>query len=47
MRGSKDIGIQLYTVRNAMAVDPIQTLTALAKMGYTDIEAAGYSERKF
>lgn len=47
MSGSKDIGLQLYTVRDAMAADPIQTLTALAKMGYTDIEGAGYSERKF
>jgi len=45
--GINDIGLQLYTVRDAMAADPIQTLTALAKMGYTDVESAGYSERKF
>ncbi len=36
------IGIQLYTVRDQMAVDVRATLTALAEMGYKEIEFAGY-----
>lgn len=35
-------GIQLYTLRNAMAEDPLATLTAVAAMSYGAVEFAGY-----
>ncbi len=35
-------GIQLYTLRGAMSEDPMATLTALAGMGYANLEFAGY-----
>jgi sugar phosphate isomerase/epimerase len=41
------IGIQLYTVRDAMAEDPIGTLKAIAAMGYDDVEVAGYDSGKY
>lgn len=37
------IGIQLYSVRDDMGKDPAGTLTALAKMGYREVEAYGYN----
>ena len=36
------IGLQLYTVRDAMAQDPAGTLARLAKIGYTSVEGATY-----
>ena len=39
-------GIQLYTVRSLMERDVEGTLTALAKMGYREIEFAGYFGRE-
>lgn len=36
----KKIGIQLYSVREAMLTDPIAALTQLAKIGYKEIESA-------
>jgi sugar phosphate isomerase/epimerase len=36
----KKIGIQLYSVRDAMLSDPIGALTQLAKIGYKEIESA-------
>ena len=44
---SKEIGIQLYTVRDAMTADTKGTLKTLASLGYNDVECAGYSEGKF
>lgn len=44
---NKEIGIQLYTVRDAMTADPKGTLKTLASLGYTDVECAGYHEGKF
>ena len=41
------LGIQLYTVRDDMAKDPGGTVTRLKEMGYTNIEHAGYENRKF
>ncbi len=42
------IGLQLYTVRDAMAKDPKSTLAQVAQIGYTSVEAAGYTgDRKF
>jgi sugar phosphate isomerase/epimerase len=43
LTGSKDIGLQLYTVRDAMTKDAKGTLVDLAKIGYTDVEGAGYN----
>jgi sugar phosphate isomerase/epimerase len=44
----KDIvGIQLYSVRDAMAKDPAGSLKKLADMGYRYVEHANYKDRKF
>lgn len=39
---AKSIGIQLWTIRDAMAADPVGSLKKLASMGYDDVEIAGY-----
>jgi len=41
------IGIQLYSVREDMKKNPLETLTALSKMGYEFVEHANYINRKF
>lgn len=41
------IGLQLYTVRDAMHADPEGTLKQLATIGYRHLEHAGYSDGKF
>ncbi len=42
------IGLQLYTVRDAMAKDPKGTLARVAKIGYTSVEGATYTgDEKF
>lgn len=38
----KYVGVQLYTVRAAMGVDVAATLKAVAKLGYREVEFAGY-----
>jgi sugar phosphate isomerase/epimerase len=44
----KDIvGLQLYTVRDAMGKDPSGSLKKLADMGYVYVEHANYADRKF
>ncbi len=43
----KFIGIQLWSVRDAMNEDPEGTLKALGEMGYGFVEAADYSDGKF
>ncbi|MEP6468042.1 MAG: sugar phosphate isomerase/epimerase [Parafilimonas sp.] len=40
------IGLQLYTVRDAMQKDPAGTLARVAKIGYTSVEGATYTETK-
>ncbi|AVR44199.1 sugar phosphate isomerase [Christiangramia fulva] len=40
-------GLALYTVRDAMADNPKETLKKVADMGYKYIEAAGYENGKF
>jgi sugar phosphate isomerase/epimerase len=37
----KDVGLQLYTVRNEMLADNIGTLKKIAGLGYKEIESAG------
>ena len=41
------VGIQLYSVRDDMKKDPVATLKQLSSIGYTHVEHAGYSDRKF
>jgi sugar phosphate isomerase/epimerase len=41
------IGVQLYSVRDDMNVNPLATLKALAEMGYRHVEHANYVDRKF
>jgi sugar phosphate isomerase/epimerase len=43
----KYIGVQLYTVREAMNKDPSGTLKSLSDMGYKYVEHANYKDRKF
>ncbi|MDX1499207.1 MAG: sugar phosphate isomerase/epimerase [Woeseiaceae bacterium] len=38
-------GVQLYTVRDAMAEDVAATLQAIAGIGYKEVEFAGYFDR--
>ncbi|QJR82816.1 sugar phosphate isomerase/epimerase [Alteromonas pelagimontana] len=40
------MGLQLYTVRDDMASDPIATLKAVKAMGYEDFEVYGFNEEK-
>jgi len=44
---AKNIGIQLWSVREAMKVNPDSTLMELGKMGYKFIETASYKDGKF
>lgn len=41
------LGIQLYSIREAMSKDPASTLEELAKMGYKTVEHANYVRGKF
>ncbi len=41
------IGVQLYSVREDMSKKPLETLTALSKMGFEFVEHANYVNRKF
>lgn len=38
-----DFGLQLYTVRDAMAADPTGTLAKVAQIGYNSLEGATYN----
>jgi len=40
-------GIQLYSVRDEMKANPVETLKAVANMGYKYVEHANYINRKF
>ena len=39
----KYIGLQLYTVRNAMEADPVTALAKVAQIGYNSVEGATYT----
>jgi len=43
----KDIGLQVYTLRDLMAKDLIGTLQKVAEIGYKNIELFGYGEGKY
>src|SRR5258705_10450401 len=40
-------GLQLYSVRDDMKANPLDTLQQLSKMGYIYVEHANYVDRKF
>ena len=46
-QAKKEIGLQLWSVRDDMGKDPLATVTEIGKMGYTFIEAASYGDGKF
>lgn len=39
------MGLQLFTVRDAMAKDPIETLQKVKEMGYEDFETYGFDPK--
>jgi len=41
------VGIQLYTLRDAMAADVVGTLKQVSDLGYKNLELASYSDGKF
>lgn len=41
--GRRQIGVQLYTVRQQMAADPLGTLAKVAKIGFKTVEGATYT----
>jgi sugar phosphate isomerase/epimerase len=47
MPGKTKTGLQLYTIRDAMKTDPLATLEEVSLIGYTWLEAAGYSNGLF
>jgi len=40
-------GVQLYSIRDEMKKDPLDTLKKLSEMGYRHVEHASYTDRKF
>ena len=45
--GQELVGLQLYSVRDEMKIDPLGTLKQLSAMGYKYVEHANYVDRKF
>ena len=45
-KGKKAIGLQLYSLRDAMKADALGTLKQVGDMGFTTLEAANYAEGK-
>ncbi|GAB3164451.1 sugar phosphate isomerase/epimerase family protein [Telluribacter humicola] len=43
----KNVGLQLYTLRNELGKDPDGTLKKVAEIGYKEVETFGYSGGKF
>ncbi len=46
-RKSLGVGLQLYTIRDAMTADVLGSLKKLSDMGYKNLELANYSDGKF
>ncbi len=46
-QSKKDIGLQLWSVKEDMGKDAAATVAAVGEMGYTFVEAASYSDGKF
>jgi len=43
----KNIGLQLYSLRDSMDVNPVKTIEEVGKIGYKTVELAGYGDGKF
>ncbi|HEX2394197.1 MAG TPA: TIM barrel protein [Bacteroidales bacterium] len=43
----KNIGLQLYSLRDSMAVNPVKTIEEVGKIGYKTVELAGYNDGRF
>ena len=46
-QSTKNIGLQLYTLRNTISKDPRTVLAAVAKLGYKQVETFGYGNGKW
>ncbi len=46
-KSEKNIGLQLYSLREAMKENPVKTIKKAGKIGYTFVETAGYREGMF
>jgi len=46
-QSNKEIGLQLWSVKDDMGKDAVSTVAAVGKMGYTFIETASYGDGKF
>jgi hypothetical protein len=46
-KADKFIGLQLYSLREAMKTDVIGTVAKVGEMGYKFVETAGYGDGKF
>lgn len=46
-RKSFGVGLQLYTIRDAMAADALGSLKMLSDLGFKNLELAGYADGKF
>jgi sugar phosphate isomerase/epimerase len=46
-KGKKEIALQMYSLRDDLKKDLKGTIEKMGKMGYTKLEAAGYSDGKF
>ena len=46
-KSKKKIGLQLYSVQNAMELKTEETLAQIAKIGYNDLESSAYTEGLF
>jgi sugar phosphate isomerase/epimerase len=46
-RKSFGVGLQLYTIRDAMAADVLGSLQKLSDLGFKNLELANYSDGKF
>lgn len=46
-KSQKNIGVQLYTLRNDMGKDPKGTLQKLAQLGFKEVETFGYNQGKW
>ncbi len=44
---SFNVGLQLYTIRDAMAADPMGSLKQISDLGYKNVELASYADGKF
>src|SRR5512133_1596093 len=43
----KNIGLQLYSLRDSMKVNPVKTIEEVGKIGYKTVELAGYNNGLF